>query len=236
MSYQRSALSGYRRQAVLGGILAVVIAFTLAVGVTYLPLATSTSTIAPNNNGSHNFSTTSTISSSGSKSYESAPSSCIVEVPNDTTIESFSNSTVSGYQVVYSNGTIQTFQLYSCPLPAKPNIYEIASVIQQNQQFIAVENGSSYFVDPTGFIGIDRANQNGTWISYSILDFFLYSSQKIFPCGGSVFWTYNELGAIQVLIPTNSTGGYNLSDVRITKGSLNIFTCLTQITTSSNST
>jgi hypothetical protein len=158
---------------------------------------------------------------------------CLLLEQNATILD-FSNSTFIGYQVTLPNGTVSYFPLGGCPSPVSPQLYSVASVIEQNATFIAAENGYTYAVDPIGSLnGYSSISSNGTTTTFVDVQFDLYTNQKINPCGGS-FWTYLEEGVIQVNIPINTDGSYNLSnftlDQMFNPGGVQFFTCTTQAT------
>jgi hypothetical protein len=154
---------------------------------------------------------------------------CLKEVPQSAVINYAQNSTFEGYSVTYSNGTEDFFSLNSCPVPVTPDKYQVDSMIATNPKFVAAENGSTYMANPFDGLGPSMNNSTG---QYAVLVFGLYGSQRIYPCGGSV-WDYKELGAIQAIIPINSTGGLQLSNTEIKTiptNSLNQFPCATTTT------
>ena len=164
----------------------------------------------------------------------SSPASCLKQVPGSASITSFANATFAGYEVTFANGTRSFFSLDSCPVPVNPDLYSVASTIESNPGFIAAEGGGSYELSPLGPAGM--SNLSG---SYSIYMFYLYSDQRVYPCGGT-FWTYTQLGEIQVMIPINSTtGSLELSRMQlqtIPGSELNVFLCTTTATTAGSQT
>ena len=80
-------------------------------------------------------------------------------------------------------------------------------------------------IAPVGQAGM--SNLSG---SYAIYQFYFYSNQRIYPCGGT-FWTYTQVGEIQVTVPINATSGtLELSRLQlqtIPGSELNIFLCTT---------
>jgi hypothetical protein len=63
-------------------------------------------------------------------------------------------------------------------------------------------------------LGHEGGDFNGSCRSFTVLVFNHYSGRVIFPCDGS-FMVSEDLGQLQVLIPPNSTGGYDLENVTI---------------------
>ncbi len=140
-----------------------------------------------------------------------APGPCLKEVPQSAIVNPAQNSTFQGYSVTYSNGTEDFFSLNSCPIPVTPDKYQVFYLIEANPNFIAAENGSAYAANPFDSFGPSMGNSTG---QYAVLLFALYGNEKTNPCGEDV-WVYKELGAIQAIIPINSTGGLQLSGAEI---------------------
>ena len=119
---------------------------------------------------------------------QSSPASCLREVPDTASIAQFGNSTFSGYSVTYVNGTENFFSLDSCPVPVKPDLYDAASAIESNSSIHRSRGRfASYEVAPLGQAGMSNSSGN-----YTIFAFYLYSSQRLYPCGGT-FWNYRQL-------------------------------------------
>ena len=164
--------------------------------------------------------TTTTITTTSIKTVTSTSTivqsafTCLKEVPQGAVMSAYSNSTSQGYSVTYSNGTEDFFPLNSCPVPVTPDNFAVDSAIETNPRFIAAENGSNYEAANGGSslsLSIQSNNSTGR---YGIFNFILYGSEKVYPCGGS-YWTFNQLGLIQVTIPINSTGSLQFARMEV---------------------
>ncbi len=109
--------------------------------------------------------------------------------------------------MTYPNGTTAFFPLDSCPVPVTPANYVIDSTIESNPRFIAAENGSIYEAGNACNCSPSSATMTNSTGLYDLLNFALYSSQRIYPCGSTGFWTYNELGVLEVVIPVSPSTG-----------------------------
>jgi hypothetical protein len=156
---------------------------------------------------------------------------CLQEVKG--TIDDFQNSTFIGYEVTY--GTTSYYPLGGCPSPVDPTQYALASVIEANASFTAAEKNYTYVVDPIASMRSVSVSTSGSVQSFVVFQFDLYSNQRITPCGSGSFWTLRMLGNIQVYVPINPDGTYNLSDIGINSqfstSGVQMFSCTTQITT-----
>jgi hypothetical protein len=107
----------------------------------------------------------------------------------------------------------------------------VASAIEANPSFIAAEKNYTYAVDPIG--SLNAFGNVGSSSMYTVVQFGLYSNQRISPCGGSS-WTLLKLGNIQVNVPVNPDGSRNLSSIAITSmfstAGVQFFSCTTYIT------
>ncbi len=168
-------------------------------------------------------------SSSGAGNLSASNSSaCMIEVPSNSTIDTFQNSTVMGYLVTYSNGSKTLFPAYFCPSPVHSDLFDIASTVEESSQFIAAENGTTIPIVP--FIGGYSTDVNGSSVNYAVLHFILFSNTKIYPCGPQGYWSYEERAIIQVVIPIAPSGTYIFSSMtvqRAPQGWLNDFHCTT---------
>ena len=157
----------------------------------------------------------------------STSTTCLLEVPKTAVFGRYYNSTSQGTTVKYPNGTEDFFPVNSCPVPVTPENYLVDSIIQANPKFIAAENGSIYEATNACNCSLGAGSSNSTG-KYVILNFVLYSSQKIFPCGPNSYWTYKQLGLIQVTIAINSTGELRYSNAEIqSEPGFNEYTCTT---------
>lgn len=169
---------------------------------------------------------------SGSSSISKATGVCLEEVPSSATIGNYYNSTFQGYSVTYPNGTRVFSSLNSCPVPVYHDAFKIDSAIEADPKFIAAENGSGYEATNVCNCSIAASSSNSTG-EYAILDFVLYGSQILYPCGANNYWVYNQLGLIIVTIPINSTGGLQYSHAEIQSGpGSNSYPCTTTAATS----
>jgi hypothetical protein len=141
---------------------------------------------------------------------------CLKEVPVSAVIGNYYNSTSQGYTATYSNGTKQYFPLGSCPVPVPPENYRVDSIIEANPKFIAAEKGSVYEATNLYYYGACNCAWGGSSSNstgqYAVFNWVSYSSQRVYPCGPSSFWTFEELGLILITIPVNSTGGLQFSN------------------------
>jgi hypothetical protein len=155
-------------------------------------------------------------------------SSCLEQVPSNSTIDYIANSTFAGTNVTFTNGTQSLFPLESCPQPAQPTLYKIASSIERNPIFIAKENGSRFEVDPINSLGMHESGIfNGTYHDYAVVIFNNYSNQTIYPCNLD-FISKLDIEQIQVLVQTLPNGSYDLSNLRfsiLSESELNIWHC-----------
>ncbi len=159
------------------------------------------------------------------------PSVCLKEVPQNAVLGQYDNSTSQGFTATYANGTEAYFPLGTCPVPVTPDNYLIDSTIEANPAFVSAENGSTY--EATNACNcrwsVNVSGPSGEW---SVLNFVLYSNQRIYPCGPSSYWVYKQLGLILVTIPINSTGGLALSNASIEAGpGNNFYSCTTSTST-----
>jgi hypothetical protein len=145
---------------------------------------------------------------------ESPSGLCLSEVQQGAVFSSYDNGASQGYSVTYSNGTEDLFPLNSCPVPVTPENYQIDSTIEANPKFIAAENGSTYEANNACNCSYGGNTNNSTG-QYASPNFDLYGNQKIYPCGNDSYWTFNRLGLILVIIPINSTGGLDFSNLEI---------------------
>jgi hypothetical protein len=158
---------------------------------------------------------------------------CLKQVPQGSSFSSLSNSTAVGMSVTYPNGTTAFFPLDSCPVPVTPANYIIDSTIESNPRFIAAENGSIYEAGNACNCSSSSATMSNSTGFYDVFSFALYSSQRVYPCGSTSFWTYNELGVLQVDIQVNpSTGSLEFSSLQVQQGAANVFLCTTTTHTS----
>lgn len=168
-------------------------------------------------------------------------SSCLVELPDNSTISYFADPNSVGYFATYPNGKKLFFPLGSCPQPAQPELYGLALAVENNPKFVAAENNALYLLDSGVGLGMKEwGNFNGTSRSFTVLIFNHYSNRVIFPCEGNFMALY-DLGQLQVLIPLNSTGGYDLENMiiqSIPTEQLNAWFCpaMVSTTTGVNST
>jgi hypothetical protein len=154
---------------------------------------------------------------------------CLEEIPTSAVFGSYSNATSQGYTVTYSNGTEDFFPLNSCPVPVTPDNYRIDSIVEASPKFIAAENGSAYEATNACNCSWGGTSSNATG-QYAVLNFVLYGSQIVYPCGKDSYWTFNRLGLILVTIPINSTGlQFSQAEIQAGPGN-NIFTCSTKAT------
>jgi len=156
---------------------------------------------------------------------------CLKEVPQNSTFGSYSDSTSEGSSITYSNGTEVFFPLNECPVPVPSTNYLVDSTIEMNTKFIAAENGSTYEATNSGPLSSLSIQSNNSTGRYGIFNFILYGNERIYPCGGS-YWTYNQLGLIQVTIPINSTGGLQFSHMEVQSNGLPNTVILCTTTTS----
>jgi len=153
---------------------------------------------------------------------------CLKEVPQTSVFGAYYNSTSQGYTVTLPNGTEDFFPMNACPVPVTPDNYWIDSIVQANPAFIAAENGSVY--EATNACNCTQypniwSNNGSKWTT---LDFVLYSSQAVYPCGPNSYWAYKQLGLILVTIPVSSTGSIQFSEAQIQSGpGDNVFPCTT---------
>jgi hypothetical protein len=76
--------------------------------------------------------------------------SCVVEIPNSASISSWSNSTMQGSAVTFSNGTEIVFPADTCVRPVYSSIYALDLAIESNANFTRAENGPR-FAPPTSY-------------------------------------------------------------------------------------
>jgi hypothetical protein len=69
---------------------------------------------------------------------------CVVEVPDSVSIGSWSNSTMQGSAVTFSNGTEIVFPADTCVRPVHPSIYALDLAVESNANFTRAENGSRF--------------------------------------------------------------------------------------------
>ncbi len=156
--------------------------------------------------------------------------SCLKQVPPDSDFSSYSNSTWEGYSVTYPNGTQAFFPLDACPVPVTPANYIVDSTIESNPKFIAAEGGFTYEATNACNCSYQSKITNSTG-QYDVFNFILYSSQRLYPCGSTSYWTYDELGVLQVVIPASPTGILQFSSAQVEQGAANVFFCTTSTTT-----
>ena len=160
---------------------------------------------------------------------------CLDEIPANTTIDNYQNSSFIGYKVTIPDGTTSYFPLGGCPSPVLPKLFTVAAEIEQNSSFIAAEGNYTYVVDPIGSLNAGGATfiSGQPASSFTVVDFGYYTNQRIYPCGGT-FLTLLELGRIQVDLPINPDGSYNYSDITIissfSTSGVQMFSCTTQVT------
>jgi hypothetical protein len=169
-------------------------------------------------------STTLNITSTRSTSTHlpSASAICLYPIPANATVTIFGNSSSVGNFVLFTNGTSIFFPLDACPQPATPELYSVASVIEQSASFIAAEGGSNFAVSQ----GIAGSYQDG--VTSAVVIFTHYGNEPYQPCGASNGWDLTELGQLQVSVPEQTNGAYYFSNMTIftvPSGELNIFNC-----------
>ena len=162
---------------------------------------------------------------------QSAFNMCLKEIPQNAVLGQYDNSTSQGFTATYANGTEAYFPLGTCPVPVTPDNYLIDSTIEANPAFVSAENGSTY--EATNACNCHwSVNISGPTGEWSVLNFVLYSNQRIYPCGLGSYWVYKQLGLILVTIPINSTGGLALSNASIEAGpGNNSYSCTTSTST-----
>jgi hypothetical protein len=138
--------------------------------------------------------------------------SCLLEVPSDANIAEYHNSTTVGNFVTYSNGTRSFFDAASCPQPATPSIYEVATLVVSDPSFIRAENGSAFFLDVQNSIDVGPLqviDNNGTTLTYSQMTFVEWGNPldpRVSGCSGpapisTLTTRYFEAAELQVTIP-----------------------------------
>jgi len=154
-------------------------------------------------------------SSSSSALIQPASGICLREVPQDSIFGSYSNSSSQGTTVTFPNGTEDFFPLNSCPVPVTHANFVIDSTIELDPSFIAAEHGYIYEATNACNCSSGGTITNPTGQQSASLNFVLYGNQRIYPCGPSSFWTYNQLGLIFVTIPISSDGSLQYSNAVI---------------------
>ena len=69
---------------------------------------------------------------------------CVVQTPDSVSISSWSNSTMQGSAVTFSNGTEIVFPADTCVRPVHPSVYALDLAIESNANFTRAENGSRF--------------------------------------------------------------------------------------------
>jgi hypothetical protein len=153
-------------------------------------------------------------------------STCLEEIPTNAVFGTYNNATSQGSTVTYSNGTERFFPLNSCPVPVTPDNYRIDSTVESNPKFIEAENGATY--EATNGCNCSwGGTSSGPARQYAVLNFVLYGSQRIYPCGNDSYWTFSQLGLILVRIPINSTGlQFSGAEIQALPGN-SFFSCTT---------
>jgi len=158
---------------------------------------------------------------------------CLYPIPASATVTSFGNSTTVGNFVTFTNSTRLFFPLNSCPQPAPPQLYAIASIIEQNASFVAAENGTTFVVNQ----GVGFSYYQG--VTSAIVVYSHYSNEPYAPCGPSNGWGLKELAQLQVIVPISKTGAYDYSNMTffVVPGSaLNVVSCPSIPATSTSQT
>jgi hypothetical protein len=107
---------------------------------------------------------------------------CLVEVPENSTIQIYLGLFSGGNTVTYTNGSQVAYALGSCPQPVKPSIYAIVTMVEGDPRFIALENGSQYSLDPQSYGG-HLGMKDGKEVIFKSLTFVLFSKYPVHPCG-----------------------------------------------------
>ena len=122
------------------------------------------------------------------------PSVCLKEVPQSAVLGQYDNTTSQGFTATYTNGTEAYFPLGTCPVPVTPDNYLIDSTIEANPAFVSAENGSTYEATTACNChwSVNVSGPSGEW---SVLNFVLYSNQRIYPCGPGQLLGLQTIGA-----------------------------------------
>ncbi len=151
---------------------------------------------------------------------------CTTIIPDSATASFFANSTISGVNVTYSDGTRSFYLSGACPQPVHQNLYTAVATVSQNPRFVREENGSQFTVDPTDSILTPTALGNGSTVE-ALLFNDLNMSDPIFPC--NLDFTYsNPIARILVIIPVIDNGtqvDYSNESILVVPTSVPPFNC-----------
>jgi hypothetical protein len=146
-------------------------------------------------------------------------------VPDSANVTFYANSTLSGINVAYQNGTSSFFLAGSCPQPVHEDLYQAVSNVSRDSRFLRAENGSQFTVDPINSLSQPLDAQNGS-VFVALIFNELNLSDPIFPCNLNLVYS-NPISQIYVFIPVTSNGtlAYGNETVAAYPGSQLQFNC-----------
>ncbi len=154
---------------------------------------------------------------------------CTTIIPDSANASFFANSTISGVNVTYSDGSSAFYLSGACPQPVHQNLYNAVVTVSQDPRFVREENGSQFTVDPTNSLVTHTSLGNGSSIE-ALLFNRLNMSDPIFPC--NLDFTYsNPIARILVIIPVVDNGtqvDYSNESVVVVPSDIPPFNCPTE--------
>jgi hypothetical protein len=151
---------------------------------------------------------------------------CTTIIPDSATSSFFANSTISGVNVTYSDGSSSFYLSGVCPQPVHQNLYNAVSIVSQDPRFVREENGSQFTIDPTNSILTPTSLGNGSSVE-ALLFNDLNQSDPIFPC--NLDFTYsNPIARILVILPVVDNGtqiDYSNESIAVVPSSIPPFNC-----------